>query len=39
MRGCLKGIETATGKNIAGKVIEFIAKKAMAGKIRTRGKG
>ena len=35
----LEGIEAATGKNVAGLVIEFIEKNAMAGKTRTRGKG
>jgi ribosomal protein S6--L-glutamate ligase len=35
----LEGIESATGKNIAGMMIEFIEKDAGAGKTRTRGKG
>jgi ribosomal protein S6--L-glutamate ligase len=35
----LEGIETATGKNVAGSVIEFIEKNASAGKTKTRGKG
>jgi ribosomal protein S6--L-glutamate ligase len=35
----LEGIETATGKDVAGTIIEFIVKNAKAGKTRTRGKG
>jgi len=35
----LKGIEEATGKNIAGMIIEFIEKNAKPNKTRTRGKG
>ncbi len=35
----LEGIETATGKDIAGLIIEFIEKNAATGKTRTRGKG
>lgn len=35
----LEGIETATGKDVASMVIEFIEKNAKAGKTRTRGKG
>lgn len=35
----LKGIETATGKDIAGMMIEFIEKNAKPGKTKTRGKG
>jgi len=35
----LEGIETATGKDVAGMIIDFIAKNAKAGKTRTRGKG
>jgi ribosomal protein S6--L-glutamate ligase len=35
----LEGIEAATGKDIAGQVIAFIEKDAVAGKTRTRGKG
>ena len=35
----LEGIETATGKDIAGMIIEFIEKNAKPGKTRTRGKG
>jgi len=35
----LEGIETATGKNVAGTVIQFIEKNAQPWKTRTRGKG
>jgi ribosomal protein S6--L-glutamate ligase len=35
----LEGIETATSKNVAGRIIEFIEKNAKAHKTRTRGKG
>ncbi|MEZ5300155.1 MAG: 30S ribosomal protein S6--L-glutamate ligase [Verrucomicrobiales bacterium] len=35
----LEGIEEATGKDIAGMVIQFIEKEAKKGKTRTRGKG
>jgi ribosomal protein S6--L-glutamate ligase len=35
----LEGIETATGKDVAGIIIEFIEKNARAGRTRTRGKG
>lgn len=35
----LEGIETATGMDIAGQIIEFIEKNARPGKTRTRGKG
>ncbi len=35
----LKGIEAATGKDIASQMIEFIEKNAQLGKTRTRGKG
>jgi len=35
----LEGIETATGKDVAGMIIEFIEKNAKRGKTRTRGKG
>ena len=35
----LKGIEQATGKDIAGMIIDFIEKKAKPNKTRTRGKG
>lgn len=35
----LEGIENATGKDIAGLIIEFIEAKAKAGNTKTRGKG
>ncbi|GGO71616.1 30S ribosomal protein S6--L-glutamate ligase [Bowmanella pacifica] len=35
----LEGIESATGKNVADKIIEFIEKNAKAHSTRTRGKG
>jgi ribosomal protein S6--L-glutamate ligase len=35
----LEGIETATGKDVAGLIIEFIVKNARQGRTRTRGKG
>ena len=35
----LEGIEAATGKDIAGMMLDFIQKHAVAGKTRTRGKG
>jgi ribosomal protein S6--L-glutamate ligase len=35
----LEGIETATGKDVAGIIIEFIEKNARTGRTRTRGKG
>jgi ribosomal protein S6--L-glutamate ligase len=35
----LEGIETATGVDVAGKIIEFIEKNWRQGKTRTRGKG
>ena len=35
----LEGIERATNKDVAGMIIEFIAKNAKHGKTRTRGKG
>ncbi|MBK1828912.1 30S ribosomal protein S6--L-glutamate ligase [Haloferula rosea] len=35
----LEGIEQATGKDVAGKIIEFIEKNAKGGSTRTRGKG
>lgn len=35
----LKGVETATGKDVAGMIIEFIEKNAKPNKTRTRGKG
>lgn len=35
----LEGIEGASGKDVAGMIIEFIEKNAKPGKTRTRGKG
>ncbi len=35
----LEGIETATNKDVAGMIIEFIEKNAKLGKTRTRGSG
>lgn len=35
----LEGIETATGKDVAAIIVEFIEKHAKAGRTRTRGKG
>jgi len=35
----LEGIETATKRDIAGQIIEFLEKNAKPGKTRTRGKG
>lgn len=35
----LEGIEGATGKDVAGMVVEFIEKNARQGRTRTRGKG
>jgi ribosomal protein S6--L-glutamate ligase len=35
----LEGIEAATGKNVAGLIIEYIEKNAVPGRTRTRGKG
>lgn len=35
----LEGIENATGKDVAGSVIEFLEKNAKPGKTKTRGKG
>lgn len=35
----LEGIEKATGKDVGGMIIEFIAKNAKVGKTKTRGKG
>ncbi|MDX1625509.1 MAG: 30S ribosomal protein S6--L-glutamate ligase [Wenzhouxiangellaceae bacterium] len=35
----LEGIETATGKDVAGLIIQFLEKNARQGKTRTRGKG
>jgi len=35
----LEGIESATGRDIAGQIIEFIEKNAKPGKTKTRGQG
>jgi ribosomal protein S6--L-glutamate ligase len=35
----LEGIESATGKDIAGLIVEFLEKNARQGKTRTRGHG
>lgn len=35
----LEGIEAATGRDIAGAIIDFVEKHAVQGKTRTRGKG
>jgi ribosomal protein S6--L-glutamate ligase len=35
----LEGVETATGIDVAGKIIEFIEKNALPGKTKTKGKG
>ena len=35
----LEGIEKATGKDIAGQIVEFIVAKAKDGKTKTKGKG
>mgnify|MGYP000014706634 CR=1 FL=1 len=35
----LKGIEMATGKDVAGQIIQFIEKHTRPGRTRTRGKG
>ena len=35
----LEGIEEATGKNVAGMIIEFIENNAKPNRTRTRGKG
>ena len=35
----LEGIEKATGKDVAGNIIQFIEKQAVHGKTRTRGQG
>jgi len=35
----LEGVETATGIDVAGKIIEYIEKNARVGKTKTRGKG
>ena len=35
----LEGIETATGKDVAGLIIDYIKNNAKPNKTRTRGKG
>ncbi len=35
----LEGIESATGKNVAGMIIEFVERNARHGRTRTRGRG
>lgn len=35
----IEGVEKATGIDVAGKIIEFIEKKAKTGKTKTRGRG
>jgi ribosomal protein S6--L-glutamate ligase len=35
----LEGIEAATGKDVAGMIIEFIEKNARPNRTKTRGKG
>jgi ribosomal protein S6--L-glutamate ligase len=35
----LEGIESATGKDIAGQIIEFIAANAVSGNTKTKGRG
>jgi ribosomal protein S6--L-glutamate ligase len=35
----LEGIESTTGKDVAGTIVQFIEKHAKSGKTRTRGKG
>jgi ribosomal protein S6--L-glutamate ligase len=35
----LEGIETATGKDVASMVIEYIEKNATPGKTRSKGRG
>jgi ribosomal protein S6--L-glutamate ligase len=35
----LEGVESATGVDVAGKIVEFIEKNAKPGKTKTRGKG
>jgi len=35
----LEGIEAATGKDVAGMIIDFLGKNAQRNKTRTRGKG
>jgi ribosomal protein S6--L-glutamate ligase len=35
----LEGIETTTGKDVAGIIIEYLEKNAIPGQTRTRGRG
>jgi ribosomal protein S6--L-glutamate ligase len=35
----LEGIEAATGKDVAGMIIDFIAANAKAGQTKTKGEG
>ena len=35
----LEGIETATGVDVAGKIIEFVEKTSRSGDTKTKGKG
>lgn len=35
----LEGIERATGKDIAGEIVQFVERHAKKGRTRTRGKG
>lgn len=35
----LEGIESATGKDVAGQIIQFIEANASPGKTKTKGKG
>ncbi|MEC9404843.1 MAG: 30S ribosomal protein S6--L-glutamate ligase, partial [Pseudomonadota bacterium] len=35
----LEGVEKATGIDVAGKIIDFIAKNAQVGKTKTKGRG
>ena len=35
----LEGIETATGKDVAGNIIQFIEKNARQSRTKTRGQG
>ncbi len=35
----LEGIETSTGKDVAGMIVSFVEQRAAAGRTRTRGRG
>lgn len=35
----LEGVEKATGKDIAGRIVEFLEKNAKPGRVKTRGRG